>query len=201
MFNRYFFSYRLNLSKVTHNLTNTRLAALLGLKSRTSINDFESQRSLPSADILYDLSDLFGISIDWLTGRIDDPYNNEMLLKLEEQHLQNFLSKKAIFIPTNYQDPSTRINLYSLEVRANIVFLFSYVQRFFSSEILETDPTETKKNFEQIAPFIKRLSFENDRIVSTPISPTPTTNLDKLNDLLQNPTSPIFDITKPPEQK
>ena len=88
MFLRPFFSSRLKILRKSYFLTGRSLSFLLNLKRETSISDYESQRTVPSADVLSDIANLFGVSIDWLSGRSNTPYTDEILLNLEEKKLE-----------------------------------------------------------------------------------------------------------------
>lgn len=73
MLNRLIFSNRLKKLRTEKSLSCSQLATLLNFKSKGSIGDLEAGKSLPSADKLYLIAEFFGVSIDYLTGRTDDP--------------------------------------------------------------------------------------------------------------------------------
>jgi transcriptional regulator with XRE-family HTH domain len=135
MLNREIFSIRFKSLRNTHDLSTAHIANLLSLKSKGSIGDFESQRSIPSSDILTDITNLFGVSLDWLTGYSDRPYRNEILLYLEKNHIDRILATQTKPIPDfalayikvnpTYLNPDKREQYFSLPIRANIIFFLN----------------------------------------------------------------------------
>ncbi|WP_346683193.1 helix-turn-helix domain-containing protein [Megasphaera stantonii] len=118
------FSERFTLLKTTYNLSYTELAELTGMKNKTTVNDWvKSKKSFPNEAVLVLIADLFGVSVDWLLGRIDFPYSNLILKSLETKHVIPILQMTALPIPTYYENETERIKNYSLGIRANIVFL------------------------------------------------------------------------------
>ncbi|MGL5269031.1 MAG: helix-turn-helix domain-containing protein [Selenomonadaceae bacterium] len=158
MFNRKKFSQRLNLLKVAHNLSNSKLASLLSLKSKGSISAFESGKGIPSLDVFMDIADLFGVSIEWLAGRSDTPYDEKILLKQEELLIDlislddpalKYFYISAFFIKQNkrYMNPSTR-NEFSLPVRANIIFALNCLRiSSLTFYVLDHPLTSSLKDF------------------------------------------------------
>lgn len=116
MLNRKIFANRIKILRLSHELSVSQLAELLSLKSKGSISAFEAQRGFPSCEILIRISSLFAISLDWLTGRSNIPYTNEILLHLEKQKFS-----EPEF--TTYFDETIRQSIYSLPIRANIIFI------------------------------------------------------------------------------
>lgn len=185
MFSRSFFSTRLKLLRKSYFLTNNCLAFLLNLKNEASIRDYEAQRTVPSVDVLSDIANLFGVSIDWLTGRSNVPYTDEILLSLEEYNL----------LPTveNYETPSKRSKLYSLPVRANIIFIFKLLHSAppiasisNMSTLSNTSPEHAKRTIflSYIHLFKRKTSMSYDKALVKLIK--------------QEITDPLFDITTQP---
>ena len=77
MFNKNLFGHRLNQLRLQRGLSMQALAEVVGLKNKSSIALFESESSAPSADVLVALADYFGVSLDYLVGRSDDPRRQE----------------------------------------------------------------------------------------------------------------------------
>lgn len=149
MINRELFSTNFKILRETYGLTLKGTANFLGLKSTGSIADWESQRILPSLDMLSNITDFFAVSADWLMGRSSIPYTEETVKYAEDaliaafnqigtqQTLPGFtgwddlvdpghLAGKTYeqgWLPKAYADYESRRNLYSLGKRANIVFL------------------------------------------------------------------------------
>lgn len=70
------FSERLVSLRKSHNLTQKQLAAEMQM-SVLAIQHYESQRRKPAFDVLIALADYFGVSIDYLVGRTDNPKINK----------------------------------------------------------------------------------------------------------------------------
>jgi transcriptional regulator with XRE-family HTH domain len=51
-----------------HNMSMVDVAKALGLQKQ-SVNAWDKQKAIPSADTLLDLADLFDVSLDYLCGR------------------------------------------------------------------------------------------------------------------------------------
>lgn len=77
MFNKKLFAQRLNQLRLQQGLSMQALAEVVGLKNKSSIALFESESSVPSAGVLVALADYFGVSLDYLVGRSDDPRREE----------------------------------------------------------------------------------------------------------------------------
>jgi transcriptional regulator with XRE-family HTH domain len=76
------FHTRLKQLRLDHNLTQSDLADILGLKP-TAISNYESQRNEPSLEKLILLSEYFDVSCDYLLGVTDSylPVGGEVLDK------------------------------------------------------------------------------------------------------------------------
>ncbi|WP_196600383.1 helix-turn-helix domain-containing protein [Pectinatus frisingensis] len=146
MYFREKFSERLTKLRLVHQIPTAILADILELKSRTSINDFESQRTNPSVDVLLKISKLFGVSLDWLSGYSNTPYINELLISYEEEFIDtndlhhpnitkhpdiDHLFRAIAFDTTGkYLFPEDRIKFFSLPSRANILFSLIVIRHF-----------------------------------------------------------------------
>lgn len=90
MFNRSIFSVRLIELRTKNNIMAKDIASDIGI-SKQAFSQYEKQQSTPSADILIAIAEYFGVSIDYLTGRTDDPgvsyCNNELQATPEELEL------------------------------------------------------------------------------------------------------------------
>lgn len=75
MFNKEIFSVRLTQLIRSHNITSKSLADAIGV-SKQAINQLEKQISIPNTNNLVALADYFDVSIDYLTGRTDNPEIN-----------------------------------------------------------------------------------------------------------------------------
>lgn len=133
MLNRTLFSYRLKILRISHKLSTSQLATLLNLKSKGNIANLESGRTIPLVDNLTWIADLFAVSLDWLTGRSNIPYTEELLSKIENEFWEVLscninqageLGQQFPSPPKKYINAKTRSNRYSLKIRANLIFLY-----------------------------------------------------------------------------
>lgn len=67
------FSERLKMLRTQNKVTMLELATAVGLKSKSTISELENNNSSPSIDTLVAMADYFGVSLDYLTGRTDNP--------------------------------------------------------------------------------------------------------------------------------
>jgi len=74
MFNRFVFSNRLINLRTINNVMAKDLAANIGV-SKQAISQYEKQQSTPSVEVLMSIADYFDVSLDYLTGRTDEPVN------------------------------------------------------------------------------------------------------------------------------
>ena len=103
------------------------MASMFGFKYKSGISEWiNSQKSFPNEIVLVIISNIFAVSIDWLLGRIDEPYNEKVLTSLEEKYAVPLLSialeKAAIPLPKIYTRTDLRRKNYTHGQRANIIF-------------------------------------------------------------------------------
>lgn len=126
MSNRGLFSKRLKLLRKSHGVLSHELADVLGYKHRGIISRFENNKNMPSFDSLIQIADLFAVSLDWLLGRVNDPYNEKVLTSLEEKYAVPFLGialeKAAMPLPKIYTRTDLRRKNYTHGQRANLIF-------------------------------------------------------------------------------
>jgi transcriptional regulator with XRE-family HTH domain len=72
MLDRKIFSERLKSLRNHRDFTMVEIALSLGI-SKQSIHQWETMKTVPSADKLVELADALGCSIDYLVGRSNDP--------------------------------------------------------------------------------------------------------------------------------
>lgn len=65
-------SERLSLLISQQNITHQSLANELGVK-RQAVSQFANGNNFPSIPTLISIADFFGVSVDYLLGRTDDP--------------------------------------------------------------------------------------------------------------------------------
>jgi transcriptional regulator with XRE-family HTH domain len=67
------FGKRLKEMREKRGLTQEELAKAIGLKDKRAVSAWETGKYLPSVNAVYRLSQLFGVSVDYIVGRTDDP--------------------------------------------------------------------------------------------------------------------------------
>lgn len=80
------FGERLNYLRKSVNITADSLANAVGIKRRI-IFLYEKNEAKPSYDVLVSLSNYFGVSLDYLTGRSNNPQYEEYIDKAEAELL------------------------------------------------------------------------------------------------------------------
>lgn len=74
------FSQRLKQLRKEKKVTQEQLAKIIGVE-RSSIGKYESSNVTPSPDVLTRMSDYFGVSIDYLLGKVSSDKPTEMPVK------------------------------------------------------------------------------------------------------------------------
>ena len=84
-------NYKRNIAKrikqlrKSHNLSQERLACLLGLSNKSSISGYESGKMAPCDSVKIELCNLFGCSMDYLMGLSETRLPDQKHQKLENQ--------------------------------------------------------------------------------------------------------------------
>ena len=129
-------SSRVKMLRTTYGLTQVRLSHLTSLAvpiGAAAIGYWEIQKRIPTVAALQSVADLFAVSLDWISGRREKPYDESLILLLERALLplvipfsekENFIALPCfeIQIPEEYQNEEKRPIYYPLGVRANIIF-------------------------------------------------------------------------------
>ncbi|MEG2937132.1 MAG: helix-turn-helix transcriptional regulator [Vagococcus sp.] len=76
------FGDKLKKLRASKNMKQKELADLLFLK-QSSVSDYENNKSIPSGDIIHKLTDIFGVSSDYLLD-IDSPNKSKLDKTIEE---------------------------------------------------------------------------------------------------------------------
>jgi len=72
MIDRNIFSERFKTLRNSSNVTMVNVAKALEI-TKQSVHQWDTAKTVPSADKLVELADYFGVSLDYLVGRTDDP--------------------------------------------------------------------------------------------------------------------------------
>lgn len=122
-------SLRFSILRPAHRISTSTLATLLGLKAKANITLIEKAQCNVSSDTIFNITELFAIESTWLFRQSKIPYT-ENTMPLFEQLIRDFpINKNLRFIqyaPDYYSDYQKRVKFFSLQDRANIVFLVRY---------------------------------------------------------------------------
>lgn len=207
MFNCELFVNNMKQLRLSHSLSMSELSYILNFKNKASIGKIEKNMAFPSLEKLIDISELFAVSIDWLVGRSSEPYNDEILLNIEREILSisctsnevSFKLLRSPLIPEEYLNETTRKKLYSLPVRANIIFLlrFKIIQIKTALESTVGIPMDNIQNSTTtLLSILETYYCDNNKKRFNEVNNFYLQNLNLL--LSRQQTTPIFDITKLP---
>lgn len=162
------FNERLKNMRTKHNLTHKDLSRYCTVfnkinVSQATISYWENGKRTPTIDMLKFMANIFAVNLDWLTGRTDEIYSEGVIKNLEpvtfplKVNVCDIDVELPISIPEDYQDYEQRKKLYSLEARANIIFLLYVIsyewERYVGDRIYEfadKDESEIKLRAYQI---------------------------------------------------
>lgn len=159
------FSKRLKLIRLAHNLNGNTLGALVGAPGNGSIGKLERGKSQPSFTPLTGIAEFFAIDLEWLVGRVNDPYREEIIsyeeknlfpmhVNIEGKLIEILPYQNLLPLPEDYVDLTLRKKTYSLALRADIIFLSRYLKY-----IVEDDPSVLELS--EYLPLILRPQSEN----------------------------------------
>ena len=133
-------SYRLKLLRYAGNLRLVDINNLSKLYEEVSTNAYrqwENQLRVPNVQSLITISNIFAVSLDWLVGRVDDPYDEKVIERLEKELYPVTFSVENQMVQCipgfwqvseKYDDIKLRRENYSLDVRSNILYLFQQLR-------------------------------------------------------------------------
>lgn len=123
------FSMRFSILRPAYRLSTAMLASMLGMKTNGNITMIEKGQCYVALDTLNKISEIFAVEISWLFRQSKIPYTENTMPRFEEIIRDLPISKSMRFIqyaPAYYQNYEDRIKFFSLQDRANIVFLMHY---------------------------------------------------------------------------
>lgn len=117
--------------------------------SQSTLSLWENGKRIPTIDNFSRVADLFAVDLNWLIGRSDEIYSEGVIKNLELASFpvnittENITVELMVDIPEDYLDYEKRRTTYSLEARANIVFLFTILkyewEEYINDRIYELD--------------------------------------------------------------
>lgn len=176
------FSQKIRMLRQLYCLTLKEEAELLGLKSGGNITAMESRKTKPSYDTMVKIQALYGISIDWIMGFSDMPYNSitiEIALVQIRKKVIKMIKEGTIypdFIVT-LEDYYNAIDKLTIENQFNLILLQNYIIH------------DQKIGYENN----KKLKTMNNKVILTLGKHKEYyENLDKI--ITENPQRPIYDL-------
>lgn len=215
MFNCEIFAKHFKLLRLSHFLSMSDLAYILNFKNKSTISQLETVKIFPSFEKLLEIADLFAVNIDWLVGRSSEPYNEEIILNLENQIMDIKVNSGTVFkkiLPPLYANIEQRAIFFSLAERANLIFLLQYMKIITDNEpeLLHGSKSSNKANIMEY--LLEKVNLKKPRLKNTQeiyFYLLRAMGAILLNDI-RNPIpfdanqpyfrpEPLFDITKIPE--
>lgn len=123
------FSLRFSILRPAYKISTRTLADILGIKTKGNITMVEKGQCFFSLDIIYKITELFALEDTWLLRHGNVPYTENSMPRYEQLIRDIPITKDKRFIqyaPEYYSNYDKRIKFFSLQDRANIVFLTYY---------------------------------------------------------------------------
>lgn len=122
--------FKSNMKKIrqSYELTLNEMAEIIGINSRSAICEMEnpSIKKRISLEKVLEVTNIFGISMDWLFSGKGNIYNEYTIEATEKELLKTagFIkpSMLKLTIPEYYKDKEQRKNHYDIKERANIIY-------------------------------------------------------------------------------
>ena len=136
---------RLKMARENKGLSKAKVAKALSIAT-SSMTYYENGQSLPSIDKLYALADYYGVTMDWLCGRVN---KNDAALKTEfdvAEVLLAVLQFEGVELTTEIEDTDTfyKIEIVKFALSSPLLNKF-FVNRFYLNRIKENCVTEETK--------------------------------------------------------
>lgn len=135
---------RLKLARENKKLSKANVAKALNIAT-SSMTYYEQGQTLPSIDKLYALADYYGVTMDWLCGRVN---KNDAVLKTEfdvAEILLAALQFEGIELTTEIKSDSfNKIEFAKFALNSQFLNQF-FVNRFYLNRIKENCTTEETK--------------------------------------------------------
>lgn len=123
------FAKHFALIREAHKISSATLASVLGLKGSGNISSIEKGNGYVTMDTFIRLSEIFAVEMSWFMNHTPYPYREESMVYFENLIAKFPINNNATFIdstPYYYSNLEYRRNFFSLQERANLVFLMNY---------------------------------------------------------------------------
>lgn len=136
---------RLKMARENKNLSKSDVAKALNIAT-SSMTYYEQGQTLPSIDKLYALADYYGVTMDWLCGRVN---KNDAVLKTEFDMAEVLLAAlqfEGIELTVDVKDVDVLNKIEVAKFALTSPFLNKFfVNRFYLNRIKENCTTEETK--------------------------------------------------------
>lgn len=171
---------RIKLLRECHHLSVSQISTIFG-KSRTTFSQIELGNMKLPQDFLIEIANFFAVSLDWLTGRTDEPYslsviqNQEAsLFKLSQQislsRNQNLIYYLAITFICDLDTYYRNANKYSIDQRADVIYALNF-WKYAANKLYEDGYNSQKESIQEVLSEILHISdapndsiFRNDYV-------------------------------------
>ena len=187
MFVKELFAQRFSLLRNVYKFTYKDLGNVLGLNANTLTEWAVSKRNFPNPEKLVLIANLYGVSLDWLLGRTDIIYNNEVLSAVEEKNTLSILKRLYPTLPHIYENTLLRNKSYTFGVRANIITI-AYSSMYSAMSLT------LGKDFYKQDDFEKQILVSHDAIVLTQARLLKDQDDIIYKMLYKEITKPVFDV-------
>ena len=187
MFVKELFAQRFSLLRNVYKFTYKDLGNVLGLNANTLTEWAVSKRNFPNPEKLVLIANLYGVSLDWLLGRTDIIYNNEVLSAVEEKNTLSILKRLYPTLPHVYENTLLRNKSYTFGVRANIITI-AYSSMYSAMSLT------LGKDFYKQDDFEKQILASHDTIVLTQARLLKDQDDIIYKMLYKEITKPVFDV-------
>ena len=187
MFVKELFAQRFSLLRNVYKFTYKDLGNVLGLNANTLTEWAVSKRNFPNPEKLVLIANLYGVSLDWLLGRTDIIYNNEVLSAVEEKNTLSILKRLYPTLPHVYENTLLRNKSYTFGVRANIITI-AYSSMYSAMSLT------LGKDFYKQDDFEKQILISHDTIVLTQARLLKDQDDIIYKMLYKEITKPVFDV-------
>ena len=187
MFVKELFAQRFSLLRNVYKFTYKDLGNVLGLNANTLTEWAVSKRNFPNPEKLVLIANLYGVSLDWLLGRTDIIYNNEVLSAVEEKNTLSILKRLYPTLPHVYENTLLRNKSYTFGVRANIITI-AYSSMYSAMSLT------LGKDFYKQDDFEKQILVSHDTIVLTQARLLKDQDDIIYKMLFKEITKPVFDV-------
>lgn len=148
------FALRFSILRSAYKISTRALADILGIKTNGNITMVEKGQCFFSFDVYYKVSELFAVEDSWLLRHGDIPYTENTMPRYEQLIRDIPIANDRRFIqyaPEYYSNYDKRISFFSLQDRANIVFLVYYYNYLTTQYPYLLQDTSTLEGYMKLA--------------------------------------------------